>query len=1273
VPAASCNGRGESPFDSRGRGALAPGALAIRLHGGDNGKQVLADKKEETMCRLATLATMALALAASARAGDLDDFSWPQDVGRVERWTPQPPWVSDPSPTANATGDGRTVCFAVNEPGRGMKWSAPLPAVSLAEFPWLVVRYRAENLDTTSADYLLYLDDRTPKTQLHALRLGDARSDGQWHTAAVDVGALTRAEAVTAMAVQVQANRQGKARLWLDSISFRDEAPKEATIIARAAVPPKADWTAPRAAMKWTAQNAWLGNPAADGGHRVERTAEQVLFRVDEPGRGMKWSADLPEPVPLDGHRYASMRYCGWRTSPDSDYALCALGRPRPGGPDYVTLVPSAELIADGRWHTLDVDLRDAAQKLATVTRFAVQVQAAGPGARLEVSDLRLSNVRQPARLADSLDVRVGVDWSGFQPVPIRAQATGRSEAWRSRLRLGDWFTGPVTAEQIPFDLPSQPPDLAVTPLRAKSQLRIPVGKSASEVYLLLLAAMTGQDEPVYGSGRLQAIRDVDRFRLRLEYADGTADECLPLNVATKQFGAISGPQVLVAPAAPEKRLEAAVLCDATRQAAFGVAAVTIRTGRGPLHPEAADPAPRLRLRNRSAGLQGAAGNGPPGRLRPENETLEAVLASQGPPTIQRLVHRPTDWNYLAGPRPLVELRVDGKAIAPSDIEPLAAGSGPAEARWYRVRSVDGLRLGVTATGHGDSLAMTVELHNGNAQAHRVALIAPSLTYRLAERPEDAFYLVPKRGAALDCRDGSYRERYCGTFPVQFLDTFSPALGRGLSLRTEDTECVRKNYLLAKQAANFTLGVEYPEQTLGPGQRFHTPRTVLTATDGDWRRGLDAYRRWLATWHRPLSARKPWFREVFNFRQRFLWSSDPLYDAGSGTLHLDRAIDEARREFGGIEYLHLFDWGNCGPYGRIYGRTGDYSPYDYLRGGRDSLRKAIGGVQSQSVPVGLYIEGYLLEERGKLGSQFGRSWQSIGPDGKGRYWPQSTEMFMCAGVPAWQELQAETYATKVRELGVDGMYLDEFGFAGENQDCWSKEHGHAVPSYAAAAERDGTRAVRLRIDRATAASPATRGVALYTEESPVDVTSQYQDGSFTYAMFSAQRSSSLVPLNLTRFAFPDFKTIEILYCDGPTGSWSTGVKWTFFNGEAIWLEGPAAEWFEPETREAVRRCHSILRRHRDAFTTLRPVALAPTEQGGVYANEFPSEGKTVYTFYNARRVTVRGPVLRLPHLDKAAYYDEWNTRAVRVDRSGSDDLLWLELGPCDVGCVVVRP
>ncbi|HUT92730.1 MAG TPA: DUF6259 domain-containing protein [Thermoguttaceae bacterium] len=1209
-----------------------------------------------------------IVLASPAPAGDLDDLSWREPFEDVEGWTAQPPWVTNASAAASVTSDGEIACFSVDEPQRGMKWSASMPAVALEELPYLVVRYRAEHLDTGRTDYLVYLDNRVPGAELHAIRLCDVAADGRWHVAAVDVTALTRAEAVQGVAVQAQADGKGKARLWLDWIAMMPRAPDDAEIVERdPAVSPKPDWVAPIDAAQWSPQPSWLGNPGAGGKHRVDRERDGSLaFRVAEPQRGMKWSWDLPEPVALEGHRYASMRYRATGVGPLGDYALCVLGKPRASGPGYLAVIGSAELASDGRWHTLDVDLRPVAREIPIADTLAIQVQAAEPDAALEVSDVRLANSRTPTRLADAVDWQPDARFDRFDAVPIESVAGSRSREWRPHLRLADWFDEPdVTAHGIPFSLVSRETDLAATSLRGKSEIRFSADVTTGEVYLLMLAAFTGPEERPYGTGKLRAIRDVDRFRIRLEYADGTADECLPMHVATKQFGIVQGPQVVVAAADETKRLASIVLCDTAKQAAFAVAAITARTEPDRLLPEALEESPPLRVTPSSAAGEGT--------------TLEVALDTGGPPVLRRLAHQPSGWDLLAEPCSILRLRVDGREIAAEQFRrliPQSPAQGDAPIDWYEIRGVDGLRVGVEAkewtpgggvcelTSRGPTM-IAVHVQNRGSKEHAVELTAPVIgPYRLGEDPADAFYLVPKRGAALDNRPCSYRERYCGTFPVQFLDTFSPADGRGLALQTMDTQCLRKHFLLKKEAGTFTLGVEYPERTLKPGEHFRTAPTILIATDGDWRRGLGEYRRWVRSWYKPLSARKAWFREVFNFRQRFLWWLDPLYDPERGEFHLQRAVDEARREFGGIDYLHVFDWGNCGRLGRIYGRTGDHSPYEHL-GGREAFRTAIAGVQQQGVPVGLYIEGYLLQERGKLGQEFGRRWQLVAPDGQGRYWPDGTEMFVCPGVAPWREVQASTYATKARELDVDGMYLDQFGFAGSGKDCWSKGHGHEVPSYAVLTERDCTRMVRERIEG------VKEGVALYTEESPVDVTSQYQDGSFTYAMNAAQRTRTRVPLNVFRFAVPDFKTIEILYCDKPTGSWATGVRWVFFNGEAIWLEGPAVEWFEPQTRACIRRCYRILHKHRDAFTSPEPVPLAPTEQGGVFANAFPAEGKSVYTLYNSRHRTVRGPVLRLRHVDNAAYYDEWHERPAKFEQDGQDAVISLEIGPHDVGCLVV--
>ncbi|MBL7223060.1 MAG: hypothetical protein ISS72_04335 [Candidatus Brocadiae bacterium] len=1217
-----------------------------------------------------------------SHAAGLDDFHWREDFATAERFAPRPTWLSNASTTAAVASDGRIATFRVDEPRQGMKWSATMPSVALDETPWLVLRYHADNLLATSDDYLIYLDDDVRDRQLNAIRLKDAVADGQWHTVAVDVTTLTNAPGVHTLAVQVQSTAKGGARLLLDWLTFAAEPPAGATLIRRTQEAPlRPDWVAPLAQATWTPHTGWLSNPAAKGKHAVAlaplppQGGKGWRFRIAEAGRGMKWSWSLPKPAPLEGHRYVAMRYRATGLRPAGDYALCVLGSRVPDGHDYASIIPSAALISDGRWHTATVDIRQAARDFPSITALAVQAQAATTNATLEVADLRFVNAIQPSRLADFIDWQPGAKFDGTQPIPIQGNAS--SAPWRKHLRLADWFPqAEITAHGIPFRLTvpqvgnlREGSGLAATGLRAKEELRFPASVKASEVYLLLLGAFVGTEEPVYGSGKFKAIRDVDRFRLRLEYADGTADECLPMNAATKQFGITPGPQVLVAAADPAKTLKSIVLRDLCKQAAFAVAAATARAAGRRAFPEAVEDGLPLR----------------PKRFVREGDPFKYELGTEmsGQPGLRGLVHNPTGWNYLERPCALMELHVDGKQVIAESYKRYAVRDvyegGKRLWGWgewaYHVTSAPGLDVEFIFGWWGhDKWAerhpyIRVSAINNGTVERRVRFIAPRIgPYWLTEQADNAYYLIPKRGAAFDNRPCSYRERYCGLFPVQFLSTFSPKDGRGLSLHTMDRTSVRKRYLLQKKGAHFTMGVEYPECLLKPGEKTQTAPTIIIATDGDWHEGFQVYRKWLKASHKPLSPRKPWFREVFSFRQRFLHAHDPMYDYRTGQYRLLEAIAEDTQEFGGVDYLHIFDWGNRPPYGRVYGRTGDHSPYDYLKGGREAFREAIAGVQKQGIPTGLYIEGYLLSKLGKLGQAHGKGWQIIRPDGKGLWWAGEQEMMVCPGVEAWREVQASTYETKVKELGVDGMYIDQFGFTNSWKDCYSKQHGHPVPSYPVVTERDMTKLIRERVEA------AKKGVAIYTEETPVDVTTPFQDGSFTYAMNAARRTQTLVPINIARFAFPAFKTIEILYCDKPTGSWATGVRWVFFNGEALWIEGPP-EWFEPETRAEIRRCYRILRKHKDAFTSLQPVPLVPTEMGGVWANEFTSEVigrvKVVYTLYNARHRTVRGDVLRVPHEKGATYQDEWHQKPAAVRIEGKTALLSTALGPHGTGCLVV--
>jgi hypothetical protein len=488
------------------------------------------------------------------------------------------------------------------------------------------------------------------------------------------------------------------------------------------------------------------------------------------------------------------------------------------------------------------------------------------------------------------------------------------------------------------------------------------------------------------------------------------------------------------------------------------------------------------------------------------------------------------------------------------------------------------------------------------------------------------------------------------------MDVYHPAAG-GVYLLTHDREDTFRWFRLKKDDT-VTLAVEYPPQELAPGATWTLPETVLGAHAGDWHAAFDAYRAWLQTWYQPAAPRKDWFRQVFNFRQQFLHFALPqksgIFDGDTKTFHFQEVLERDAAAFGGVDYLHVFDWG----WSEEFGRCGDYDHWEPL-GGVDNFRRAVATAQEMGIPVGLYIEGYLVDPPSNLGKTHGEEWQLLRADGT-PYTNFAPSYHICSHVPAWQDTLAATYGRVAKETGANGFYIDEFGF-GAHYVCYNPAHGHDIPAYPIRGELALTRQVRAAL------GPER---AIYTEETPTDYNSQFQDGSFTYAI--SQLPPDGPPINLTRFALPDFKTFEIITCDRPLGSDVQSVKRIFFNGEGIWLEGLAEDWFTPETRAFIAHMHRVQKAHLAAFTSLSPRPLIPTLPEEVYANEFPAEGETVWTLYNANWHTVRGEILAVPHRPGATYHDAWRDQPLTPRLAGGQAFLALEIGPRDVGCVVVK-
>lgn len=533
---------------------------------------------------------------------------------------------------------------------------------------------------------------------------------------------------------------------------------------------------------------------------------------------------------------------------------------------------------------------------------------------------------------------------------------------------------------------------------------------------------------------------------------------------------------------------------------------------------------------------------------------------------------------------------------------------------------------------------------------------------------DEIYQLFPRQGEMANNMDSiSYSEIYSGNFPFQFMDIYRMGHG-GLMLQTLDISNYPKKYFLERNKNVLSMGVIYREKILAPGESWTLPPAELKVHKGDWHEAFNEYRNWLSATLKPVTVRKDWFRDVYNFRQTFLYNNSGeigAHDLKTGKVDLISKVTESLDAFGGVDYLHLFDWGQTPD----QGRCGDYAPWYYLN--KAELQAQIKQVKALGIPVGLYHEGYLLSLESEVCKEYGVDWQMLDTHlrryarfGDGYYYP-------CPLVEEWREYIANTVKRSSEELEANGVYIDQFGF-GWQYGCYNPTHGHDVLHTSVNSEMQVYAEAGLMNH---IKSKISEDVVTYTEECPTDISTQYQDGSFTYTICQGRDSARHNPsvVNLARFAFPDYKLFEILHIDDPIGHDTIGIKHVFFNGEGIWLSGPLSDpkWFPEDVRQTIRKCYSILKAHKDAFRSMQPIPLVDTTQPDfIYANYFPTEKKRVWTLFNASDHLYEGEVLEVETVEGAQFYDAWNEQVIEPVVKDSKAIIRIKLYPKDVGCVV---
>ncbi|MCL6520022.1 MAG: DUF6259 domain-containing protein [Armatimonadetes bacterium] len=992
----------------------------------------------------------------------------------------------------------------------------------------------------------------------------------------------------------------------------------------------------------WNARPDWVHNPADF--HKVSSSPEVTRFEVKQPGRGMKWTAEISQPLDLAKTPWLLIRYRAIGADHPLGYFVYIHGTK---GEEQFIAEPS-DFISDGRWHTL---VKQANPVMADM--LAVQLQAARPNGTIEISRLEFHENAPKLTFAELLATDKQKAGKNFKPVDLRSIFNSSHKVLMEELNISEWSKeNEIIVSGIPFRIYSGPKSLAMTYADKPTELHIPLNEvRASEIFLLIATASKNKDA-------VSLSPEPHLFSAKIVYSRAMADETIPARIP-EGFGLAQGFGVYAITTSREHPIKELIIRENIPSVSLYLISATIG-----FDSNIAAHARPLKVGGAKAHIYSEAKRNYNWNayVSPISERIEIfngetrvvvryrpgvsieIRGEEGPPSISA---KGSFWRVRMGDQILESTDFEGSVVESRGV------FSTLELTDRKGLGINGL-LSITPQS-GDRIHFQLDLWT--KEKSKIQVDFPTISEIKSLRGANLSYCFPRRGAVINDIPIELREPYSGLMPLQFMDVYGP--DGGMYLITMDTLATYRYFHLRKDAKGISMSVEYLEQEVLPWARFTSPATTIGFHKGDWHSAFNAYKEWIGTWYKPDAPRKDWFRKVFNFRQQFLRfyipGGEKYYNKEKKKYTFAEGIAEDSKAFGGVDYLHLFDWGAS----EKWGRCGDYDPWDEI-GGVEAFRDAITKTQASGIPVGLYIEGYLVDPQSRIAQAHGKEWQIIGKDGKPLPF-FAPALNMCSAVKEWQDYLASVYSTIKEKTHALGYYCDEMGFADPGHFCYAENHGHSVPEPPLRGQRDLLKKIRQALGP---------DVALYTEETPADVNTQHQDGSFTYAISSVSDAWSPSHINLTRFALLDFKTFEIIVCDKPLGDRLTAVRQIFFNGEGIWLEGPADKWFAPQVLAFIRKMHKVMRKYEDCFTSLSPVPLVPTGQKLVFANKFPAKERTLWTLFNANYSTVRGELLAVEHTPGAKYYDVWNGRELKPRIVGEIAYLTLEIGPRDVGCVV---
>ena len=775
-------------------------------------------------------------------------------------------------------------------------------------------------------------------------------------------------------------------------------------------------------------------------------------------------------------------------------------------------------------------------------------------------------------------------------------------------------------------------------------------------------------------------LHNFDSLAVETVYAEGEPDWAFPYSVADEGHTLQRMTAAYAVPADPKRELQSIVFHNRYDRADFDVAAVTLNTGRATVIPKAVREPEPYRV------AQAVRPEGVPPAPTPRN-SQELVVTRDGEVVLDRsqgfairsLKHGWTpETRITLDPSSGLEVEVEGKLLTGRDFSLLQGSGGNDQTSPELTSKIPTVPLKFILDVRADPSGQ-VRFHGTveNTGDHPITATIrfPVLKGLALGDLADTWMYFPQCRNVCTNQPGTYLAPNDRPFVTQFFDVFNPKAGIGIAFLTHNLNQDVLDYSVRKDEKGVTAFIQYPAEyhVIAPGQKLQLTETRLVFHGGDWHSALAAYQDWLKTWHKPVKANGlDWWHRSFDLRahltgRSYSWAV-PIFDPEKNQYRVDEILKEDRAYLGvKTQVVHLGGW--C-DYKNMHAgdfNGGDYAVEDYT-GGVDVLREAVRKMQTDGVRVSVYTIPDRCAKNSRIGQKLGKNIAQINADGQ----PAQDEKcwYVCIGAKEWSDNYVEGLKRAQKELCLDAIYVDVFGYT-RGYACYSKEHGHEVPLNVNQACHELVRRLRHELPE---------GVAIWSEFLLPDVNSQFTSGNITYYFLTLHeymvksydqpgRAPLFTPLaqSVHRFAFPHVKQFgfPVGFEGGPS---SHDLRFLFFNGEGLYDVG----WLLYDSRDLarVRNWLAIQTEYADCFASMQPVPLVPTEAGQVYANAFPTEGRTAWTIFNARFATYRGPVLTVDHRDGDTYFDAWNHTQLTPKIVGGKAVISLSLEPQGLGCVV---